>query len=343
MPRNKHIDSLIKHSMWNYPAPLSASLTSHPLTNDHKNQLSSSQFPYATLTLTSKVIDRMVTVIPEEIKSQFKKTILVSCQRNIETAVTIYQAMKKLGIRKIYSVGNYYADHEKIKKAMLDEVVCLLPSNKPMNPGEFQGVCRQDIRAMWNRCSKELEDDDVETVIVLDDGGYCLEEMPVYIRLNHRVAGIEQTREGLYSPMANELPFPVIEVASSALKCEIEPILMVKTLIKELEDKMRDIFNKFNFNKKTVIGIIGNGAIGSAVAQYFSSLGYTVVIYDENEDTFTYSPTRSRLYRMPSIEALISNSQCIFGCTGKDALRDISLLDIVTKDTVFIQASFIIK
>lgn len=337
MPRNnKRIDSLIRHSMWNKPAQLVAHPTSHSFISDQKNKTSSSQSFYAIPAL--EVIDRMITVIPEDIRSQFKRTILVGCQHNLETTVTIYQAMKKLGIRKIYSVGKCYSDSEIIKTAMLEEGICLMPSNKPSNPGEFQEVCRQDIRAMWDRCAKEFEDD-IETIIVLDDGGRCLEEMPPYIRLNYRVAGIEQTRGGLYSPILQELPFPVIEVASSALKRKIEPIFIVKALIKELEEKTRDIVNIFNFSKKTVIGIIGNGAIGSAVAQYFSSLGYTVTVYDESKDIFTSTSTKSKFYRMPSREALISNSQCIFGCTGKDVLHDIPLLDIVTKDTIFISCT----
>jgi hypothetical protein len=280
----------------------------------------------------------MVTAIPADIRLQFEKTILVGCQHNLETTVTIYKAMKELGIRKIYSVGKCYSDSEIIKKAMLEEGICLMPSNKPTKPGEFQGVCRQDIRAMWDRCEKELEDD-IETIIVLDDGGRCLEEMPPYIRLNYRVAGIEQTRGGLYSPVLNQLPFPVIEVASSALKREVEPIFIVKALTKELEEKMRDISSAFNFSKKTVIGIIGNGAIGSAVAQYFLSSNYTVAVYDESEETFKDISPKNKLYRMSSREAVIANSHCIFGCTGKDALRDIPLLDIVDKDTVFISCT----
>ncbi len=223
---------------------------------------------------------------------------------------------------------------------MIREDICLMPSNRPNKVSEFQQVCRQDIKAMWDRCGKELEDD-VESIIVLDDGGRCLEEMPPYIRLNYRVAGIEQTRGGLYSPTLNQLLFPVIEVASSALKREIEPPFIVKAITKELEERMQDIFSIFNFNQRTVIGIIGNGAIGSAVAQHFLSLNFTVAVYDENEESFqnVALKNKNKLYRVPSREAVIANSQCIFGCTGKDSLYGIPLLDTVDKDTIFISCT----
>ncbi|MCE3238746.1 MAG: D-2-hydroxyacid dehydrogenase [Gammaproteobacteria bacterium] len=337
MPRNKNKNSSIRRSLWGKPKQLIVHPVSQPLIRvNHQSKASGSKLSYPVPSL--QVINDMIAVIPEGIRKQFQKTVLVGCQHNLETTVTIYQAMKKLGIKKIYSVGKCYSDSEIIKKAMEEEGVCLMPSNKPAKPGKFQEVCRQDIRAMWDRCSKELEDD-VETIVVLDDGGRCLEEMPPYIRLNYRVAGIEQTRGGLYSPVLDQLPFPVIEVASSALKREIEPIFIVKAIIKELEEKIDYLSNTFHFDQRTVIGIIGNGAIGSAVAKYFLSLGYTVAVYDENGDAFTDISPKSKLYRMPSREAVISNSQCIFGCTGKDALHGIPLLEIVNKNTVFISCT----
>ena len=325
-PRNRIGKLLQQYSLLSNP--LSVSPTAH---QDRK-----SSYPIPSL----EVINQMIAVIPPAIRSKFEKTIIVACQHNLETTVTIYKAMKELGIKRIYSVGKCYSDSKIIKKAMEEEGICLMPSNKPTKPGEFQDICLEDIRAMWDHCSKELQNDkETTTIIVLDDGGRCLEEMPPYIRLNYRVAGIEQTRGGLYSPVLNELPFPVIEVASSALKREIEPIFIVKAVIKELKEKVQDIVSTFNFNPQTVIGVIGNGAIGSAVAQYFLSLGYTVAVYDENEEAFGDISPKQKLYRMDSREAVIANSRCIFGCTGKDALRGINVLDIITKDTVFVSCT----
>jgi hypothetical protein len=79
------------------------------------------------------------------------------------------------------------------------------------------------------------------------------------------MAGIEQTRGGLYSPAINSLPFPLIEVASSAIKRHLESPLIVEAIIKKLHNALG---TRKDIHLNTVFGVIGNGAIGSSVTRY---------------------------------------------------------------------------
>jgi len=92
---------------------LAVHFDSNPLVVHHENKpadVSSYLIP------SLAVINHMVAAVPANVRSQFEKTVLVACQHNLETTVTLYQAIKKLGIKKIYSVGKCYSDAEIIKK-----------------------------------------------------------------------------------------------------------------------------------------------------------------------------------------------------------------------------------
>ena len=87
-----------------------------------------------------------------------------------------------------------------------------------------------------------------------------------------------------------------------------------------------------------VCGVIGCGAIGAAVANYLSQLGFYVLVYDEN-DAILRNLDIPNVVRVDSIETLIVNSQCVLGCTGKDVTAGLSLLDFISKDITFISCT----
>lgn len=249
-----------------------------------------------------------------------------------------------MGVYKIYSLGKCYSDSPIIVKEMEKLRIELIYSSKPERPGYYKMVSRQDVELLWEKCLESIKGKGIDTIIILDDGGRALEAMPPIARFMYRVAGIEQTRGGLYVEEISRLPFPVIEVASSALKRFIEPPFIAKAIMKHLDD----LIDKYKFSKNMVYGVIGNGVIGSAITKKLISLNFPVMVFDNNQKIFKenkykntddFSIISSRFYVAESLETLIANSQCIFSCTGKDITQTISLPQVVTKDTFFISCS----
>ena len=131
---------LARHSLlWKPERPIARS-AAEPFIDQQENKSFNNKSTYVIPSLS--VINQMAAGVPENIKAEFKKTILVGCQHNLETTVTLYKAIKSLGIKRIYSVGKCYSDSEVIKQAMVQEGICLMPSNRPAMVG---GLDRKSV------------------------------------------------------------------------------------------------------------------------------------------------------------------------------------------------------
>jgi hypothetical protein len=183
---------------------------------------------------------------------------------------------------------------------------------------QYQHHLRAHLKQVWHHFIDNLERADIKRIIVIDEGGHSLETMPNFLCFKYSMAGIEQTRGGLYSPAINSLPFPLIEVASSAIKRHLESPLIVEAIVKKLHNTLG---TREDIGLKTVFGVIGNGAIGSNVLHYLLRRGHTVVAYDENRNAFN-GPIHKNLYRVQNVNAVIARADYILGCTGKDTLKD---------------------
>lgn len=264
------------------------------------------------------------------------KTIIVCVQHILETTVTLIKALIKLGIQpeNIYMTGKCYSNSPIIENILIELGVHLVESYVPIKPGEFQETFSEQINELWNVVIHDLVSKNVDRIIVLDDGGRALESIPNALRFAYPIAGIEQTRGGLYSTALDTLPFSLIEVASSATKRQLEAPLVAEVILNKIKERL----GSMPLDENMVCGVIGNGAIGTAIAKYLLSRGCKVVIYDDNENAFTKIKNRS-FYRLASIRDVIAGSSYIFGCTGRDITKDIDIFSIVKNDKVFISCS----
>jgi len=257
---------------------------------------------------------------------------VIAVQHNLETTVSLYRSIKALGVRKIFTLGKCYSDSPEIVKVLeVEKDVYLLPSTKPCRPGDYHKVVQRDVDNLWRFCLKEIKDQDIDTIIILDDGGRCLIGTPAIVPHRYKMAGIEQTRGRLYHKELDRLPFSIVDVATSALKKYIEAPFIAKAVISTVDKVLRSYQLT---QQNAVVGIIGKGVIGTALTQHLLSLKYMVNVYDEEEDAYVAGVTR-----METIQGLVARSNCIFSCTGKDISQDITLADHVAQDTIFISCS----
>jgi len=268
----------------------------------------------------------------------FKNTLFVGVQHILETTATLFQSLISLESQpeRMFFSGKCYSTSPTVAEAVKDLGLQLMPDLFPSTPGQYQAACRQGVRSMWNRAEEYLETHkDVETIIIVDDGGRCLEEMPTHLRFKYKVAGIEQTRGGLYSPALQSLPFPLLEPATSAAKRHIESPFISSAII----NRLKSFLPTTELKKDTIYGIIGNGAIGDAVVSHLLNEGHTVIIYDKDASSLLQSTPKEKFFKCSSIEALIENADCIFGCTGADITEKVDIVNLARRQKTIISAT----
>lgn len=259
-------------------------------------------------------------------KIDFSKTAIVSVQHILETTASLFKAFIELGVRpeRLYCIGKPYSTCPEVARAFKKLKVQLLPDVMPAMVGEYQESSRVGIRSLWQKVEMDLQSNGIDTIIVIDDGGRGFEEMPRWLRFNYKVAGVEQTRAGLYSTtLTDTLPFPLVEVASSAAKRFIEPPLIIEAVFEGIKGRILAL----EINERTVCGVIGNGAIGNALVGFLAQKGATVLVYDESAQSFQQVAFYNKFHRMDGIFSLIENSDYVFGCTGRDITQGINTLD----------------
>ncbi len=275
----------------------------------------------------------------------FNRTAFFGIQHILRTNVPLFQHLiDDLGAnpQHIFLSGKGYSDNEEaehlLESTLGVQYSKLNPAYARM-PGRYQEVLRTHLRQNWELFLKAIKGKDIEKIIVFDEGGHCFETMPEYLCFKYAMVGIEQTRGGLYSPSIEVLPFPLIEVASSALKRSLESPLIIEAVLNKLK-KLLERKNTY-INEQTVFGVVGNGAIGSHLTKYLLSSGHHVMAFDENTDAFVGPSWKQKnFYRARDIREVIVRASYIFGCTGKDITRGASdYLHTLARDKVFVSCT----
>lgn len=287
------------------------------------------------------IIDLMVEKAPKLLLPTLDKVAFVGVQHILETTATLFKGLIDLGVgpENMFFAGKPYSTSPEVAAAISDLGITLVPGAHHKIVGQYQQACREGSNKMWQRFIESIKSKSIEKIVVLDDGGRVLEAMPSFLKYDYMITGIEQTRGGLYSPSLASLPFPLIEVATSAVKCMVESPLIAEAVLNRVRPIMRKICAEPG---KTVFGVVGNGAIGFAITNYLLTNGFKVVVYDENGLSFNGHRERNGsryLYRVNSSAAVIANSDCIFGCTGRDITEGIDVFGIATTDKIFISCT----
>jgi len=264
------------------------------------------------------------------------QTAIIGVQHLLETTATLIQKFIELGIspENIFMCGKCYSTSPEVKVSIQQLGVNIFNDSAPEVPGYYKSVAMNDIRLMWKALAKEAPLRGIKKIIILDDGGRCFELMPPILRFQYEIAGVEQTRGGLYIEELRHLLFPIVEVASSAVKKLIEPPFIAEATI----NKVAQIMPHVAADTSKVCGVIGCGAIGTAIAYYLSQKGFIVAVYDEDPNRLQ-SLEIPNVYKVDCVKTLIANAEIVFGCTGKDISLGMDLLLFINKNTILVSCT----
>ncbi len=264
--------------------------------------------------------------------TDFSNYYIISVQHLLRSTGSLFEALIDIGFNPshIYLTGKIYSTHKETENLLKDDLgINIFESTKNEQLGDYSKGLKKDIEKMWTSLLKIVKPN--SKIIVLDDGGYILKSVTKEILKKHVIYGIEQTTSGIKKRDDFE-SFPIIDVAASAAKVLLEPLLVSEAVNIQLHEKFMEF-------KPENIGIIGYGHIGKAIAQEYNEKGYNIFIFDDDEsilkldDSITQCKTAWELYEKSDIiigstGTDISNQKWITNSSGNKVFMSVSSGDI---------------
>jgi S-adenosylhomocysteine hydrolase len=262
----------------------------------------------------------------------WERIAFVCVQHILPTTASVFYALVRLGVKphNIYLLGKHYSTIYISKQQITKLGIHLFDNSIQTKLGYFSETFSLDISRLWHYVLRDLRQKNIDGIIIVDDGGYCLSQVPSELVNQYLVIGIEQTTSGLLNPSVSNLPFPLIEVASSAAKRWLEPPIISNSIIKGVSKILSLKEKRFS------CGVVGFGAIGKALSNTLLGLGYKVTVYDKK---LNKNIKDDWVQWANGIDKLVLDSDCIFGCTGNDIIDDIAIACLVKSNKFLISCS----
>lgn len=258
---------------------------------------------------------------------------LISVQHLLRSTGSMFESLieNNFPSQNIYLTGKIYSTHSETKRILKDDLGINLYDYKAKNKlGRYPESMTEVVKEMWNDLILNAPEN--SNIIILDDGGYCLKNTPTKALKKYNIFGIEQTTSGI-KLNKKENKIPIVDVAGSAVKVNIEPSLVSEAINIQLHKKIS------NLNPLS-IGVVGFGHIGKAVAREYFLKGYNINLYDIKKEITTEDIGNYNI--SSTLESLIYNSDVIIGATGEDITANLKiedLLETVNTDKTFISVS----
>ncbi len=252
---------------------------------------------------------------------------IISIQHLLRSTGSMFEAIVSYGFdpKNIFLSGKIYSTHIETQSKLRDLGINIIESDYPKELGYYTKSLENDVRLMWQLLSEKLKPN--STIIILDDGGYTLKNLPHEILKNHFVCGIEQTTSGIRM-QSTFGKFPVIHVAASAAKLIIEPPIVSEAV----KIQLGEIIKELNPQK---IGVVGLGHIGKAVVNEFKSV-YDILVFDIKNEL--KDEVKQDVTYCNSLSVLYNQSDVIIGATGQD-ISDFNWLTSSIGDKTLISVS----
>ena len=267
-----------------------------------------------------------------------EKTLLVCVQHLLPTTISLFFYLNRLGLDfgDIYVLGKIYSTVPEVRDHIKLLGVHVLDTTYDQYEDFAQGFT-VDVRRLWAWVEMDLaKKDNIERVIVLDDGGRCIRATPAFLHnklgIECKVAVVEQTTAGArvlqHMTKDGSLRFPAVLTALAEAKKQLESRFIAEVSADHLE-QLLPIIKSPNLR----FGIIGNGSIGDAMRRKLLSmgLGHKVIVHDL--DSIYKSKIESDVMCR---EHIIMQSDIVFGCTGYDITTDLEDIVSVIRHNVYL-------
>lgn len=277
------------------------------------------------------VLASIIKAFPLKEMVCLESVAFVCVQHLLFTTLNLIDSLIQLGAYpdNIHIMGKPYSTCSQVVNKLTLRGCHYYPNSPQKKIGCFSECFVQDIEQMWHNIYNHLKKKKIKLIVILDDGGSCLANVPSYISKKYSLVGIEQTTSGLTDIRMRQLSFPVVEVASSAAKQLVESPMIAEAVVKKLSKVL-----PMNQSRLSC-GVVGIGAIGNVIIQKLLSMNHEVITYDNDPEK---GKTFFKTLCATDIKALFSKAEYIFGCAGEDITKNLKIEDINSNKT-FISCS----
>ena len=266
----------------------------------------------------------LVEVVSESYQgSSLDNMVIIGVQHILETTHSMFQSLYELGLKpkNIMLLGKCYSTCQEVYEEMIADGIDVDPNSLSYSSHVPFDAHFQDLieKFITQRIGK-LESQKIEKIIILDDGGKCIEIIQDKMESFAPLVAVEQTSSGFEALNAISLAFPVINVARSDTKLRLESPMIAEAAVQRLLLSMKKAKRPL---KKALI--IGGGSIGLAMQQKLKEQEVQTTIYDIKDSK-------------ESLLDLLKTHNLILGCTGKTSVTK-DLHQHLHKDAVLASVS----
>jgi hypothetical protein len=266
---------------------------------------------------------------------------IIGVQHLLPTTVDLCEALTDPAIQMradhIYLLGKHYSLDRKAASTLTGKNFHLQTISHEISQTPFEEAFLKDLENLHTTIeavingAKKTGSDDKSTLLILDDGGRCIQYMATHPEILSKVhiVAIEQTTAGARIAEAFEkegnLPFTVILLARSLLKRGLEAPMIGRCIAEKFiaSLKEKDITNGLR------CGIVGMGVIGLYVVKFLQifanekhfNLDINWFEQDEHaKELLGIADFPGRPHE--TLEGLVQHSDYIFDCTGKNIIEE---------------------
>ena len=234
---------------------------------------------------------------------------IIGVQHILETTHAMFRSLYRLGLKpeNVSLIGKCYSTCQEVYEEMLADGIDVSSGSTAYNSHQsYDNLFAEEVKSFLLDHIPDLSSGRYEQIIVLDDGGKCINFINDYLTHLPPVFAIEQTSSGYEAIKNSHLRLPVINVARSPIKLTLESPMIAEAAAERLYQSLE---RKELFPKEALI--IGGGAIGNAMSRRLSSK-MNITIFDKNK-----SLNNTGSLELPQI---IPSFSLIIGCTGKTSI-----------------------
>jgi hypothetical protein len=194
-------------------------------------------------------------------KNTLKDTYLICCQHVLPSLSYFMKSAQMLGLPKenISIIGKCYSASKLAYNMLIKDG--LFVSEKTFaytSHLSFDEQFSLEIDAFLKSALKKINLSEGKKIIILDDGGELLRSANTHLKGYPNLLGVEQTSSGYNKLKDVNLHFPIINVARSYAKLQLESPHIAKSILNQLKTVTTT-------HDKHIL-IIGKGIIGSQLA-----------------------------------------------------------------------------
>lgn len=249
------------------------------------------------------LLDKVMDIFPHTNLSGYT---LITCHHVLKSNIPVLQKLFSRGLtpQNTFVLGKPYSTDS-------DALEQYRKLGVHISPASIAFDSTQRFDSYFNEIGKTFLQDAIHNaptdkkLLVWDDGGILLKPLAEE-NTGREIRAVEHTSGGYNALQNTNLSFPVVNMARSGTKLELESPYIVEDILRKFFDYLQRHPEK---NPRKIL-VVGGGAIGSNFKKSLSAHGYDVTVFDTVADKSDHE----------HLEKIVGDFDAIIGATGSEIL-----------------------